>query len=101
VAAELTELRRQTAQQSIDRAREVIAQHLRQIAAEASRELAAANAAAEAQRLRELEEKATATAAAERVRIVEEQQRAQAEKQAAEELALRQIGGLIRKALGR
>jgi hypothetical protein len=100
VAAEADMGVRQTAQQSIDRAREVIAQHLRQIAAEASRELAAANAAAEAQRLRELEEKATATAAAERARIVEEQQRAQAEKQAAEELAFRQIGGLIRKALG-
>src|ERR1700736_734768 len=100
VAAEADAGVRQTDQQSIDRAREVIAQHLRQIAAEASRELAAANAAAQAQRLRELEEKATATAAAEQARIVEEQQRAQAEKKAAEELALRQIGGLIRKALG-
>jgi hypothetical protein len=100
VAAQADTGVRQTAQQSIDRAREVIAQHLRQIAAEASRELAAANAAAEAQRLRELQEKATATTAAEQARIVEEQQRAQAEKQAAEELALRQIGGLIRKALG-
>jgi hypothetical protein len=100
VAAQADTGVRQTAQQSIDCAREVIAQHLRQIAAEASRELAAANAAAEAQRLRELQEKATATTAAEQARIVEEQQRAQAEKQAAEELALRQIGGLIRKALG-
>jgi hypothetical protein len=100
VAAQADTGVRQTAQQSIDRAREVIAQHLRQIAAEASRELAAANAAAEAQRLRELQEKATATTAAEQARIVEEQQRAQAGKQAAEELALRQIGGLIRKALG-
>jgi hypothetical protein len=100
VAAEADTGVRQRAQQTIDRAREVIAQHLRQIAAEASRELAAANAAAEAQRLRELQEKAAATAAAEQARIVEEQQRAQAEKQAAEELALRQIGGLIRKALG-
>jgi hypothetical protein len=90
----------QKVQQSIDRAREVIAQHLRHIAAEASRELAAANAAAEAQRLRDLEEKATAAAAAEQARILAEQQRAQAEKQQAEELALRQIVGLIRKALG-
>jgi hypothetical protein len=90
----------QKVQQAIDRAREVIAQHLRQVAAEASRELAAANAAAEAHRLRELEQKAAATAAAEQARILEEQRRAQAEKQEAHELALRQIGGLIRKALG-
>ena len=90
----------QKVQEAIDRAREVIAQHLRQIAAEASRELAAANAAAEAQRRRELEEKAAATAAAEQARILQEQHRAQAEKQEAEEQALRQIGGLIRKALG-
>jgi hypothetical protein len=90
----------QKVQQAIDRAREVIAQHLRQIAAEASRELAAANAAAEAQRLRELEQKAAAAAAAEQARILEAQQREQAEKQEAEELALRQIGGLLRKALG-
>jgi hypothetical protein len=90
----------QRVQQSIDRAREVIAQHLRQVAAEASRELAAANAAAEAQRLRELAEKAAASAAAEQAQILEAQQRTQAEKQEAEELALRQIGGLIRKALG-
>ena len=90
----------QKVQQAIDRAREVIAQHLRQIAAEASRELAAANAAAEAQRLRELEERAAATAAVEQARVLDAQQRAQAEKQGAEELALRQIGGLLRKALG-
>ncbi|MFL6600110.1 MAG: DUF349 domain-containing protein [Steroidobacteraceae bacterium] len=90
----------QKVQQSIDRAREVIALHLRQVAAVASRELAAANAAAEAQRLRELEEKTAAAAASDQARILETQQRAQAEKQEAEELALRQIGGLIRKALG-
>lgn len=90
----------QKVQQSIDRAREVIAQHLRQVAAEASRELAAANAAAEAQRLREVKEKTAAATAAEQARILEAQQRSQAEKQQAEELALRQIGGLIRKALG-
>jgi hypothetical protein len=90
----------QKVQQAIDRAREVIAQHLRQIAAEASRELAAANEAAEAQRLRELEEKAAVAAAAEQARVLDAQQRSQAEKQEAEELALRQIGGLLRKALG-
>ncbi len=86
------------AQQAIDRAREVIAEHLRQIAAAASRELAAANAAAEAQRQRELEEKAAAAAAAERAGVLEAERKAQAEKQAAEALARRQIGGLIRKA---
>jgi Domain of Unknown Function (DUF349) len=86
------------AQQAIDRSREVIARHLRQIAAEASRQLAAANAAAEAQRQRELEEKAAAAAAAERAGILEAQRKAQAEKREADALALRQIGGLIRKA---
>jgi hypothetical protein len=90
----------QKVQQAIDRAREVIAQHLRQIAAEASRQLAAANEAAEAQRLRELEEKAATTAAAEQARVLDAQLQAQAEKQESEELALRQIGGLLRKALG-
>jgi hypothetical protein len=100
VAADADPGVRQKAQQSIDQAREVIAEHLRHIAAVASRELAAANAAAEAQRQRELQEKAAATAAAEHARILDEQQRAQAEKREAEELALRQIGGLIRKALG-
>jgi hypothetical protein len=87
-------------QHAIDRSREVIAQHLRQIAVAASRELAAAHAAAEAQRLRDLEEEAAAIAAAERARILEADRKAQAEKQEAEALALRQIGGLVRKAHG-
>jgi hypothetical protein len=90
----------QKAQQAIDRAREVIAQHLRQIAVEASRELAAANAAAEAQRVRESEQKAAAAATAERAAVLEAERKARAEKQEAEATALRQIGGLIRKALG-
>jgi hypothetical protein len=85
--------------EAIDRSREVIASHLRQIAVEASRQLAAENAAAEAQRLAELEEKAAAAAAAERARIREEQRKVQAEKQEAEAQAFRQLGGLIRKAL--
>ena len=88
------------AQDAIDHAREVIAQHLRQVAAEASRELAAANAAAEAQRQRELEEKAAAAAAAERASVLAAERKAQAEKQEAEAIARRQIGGLIRKAHG-
>jgi len=86
----------QVTQQAIDRAREVIAQHLRQVAAEAAREMAAANA----QKQREQEEKAAAAAAAERARVQEEERRAQAEKLEAEAHALRQIGGLLRKAHG-
>lgn len=85
-------------QQAIDLAREVIAQHLRQIAVEASRQLAAANAAAEAQRVRELEEKAQAATAAERAATLAAQRKAEAEKQEAEATAIRQLGGLIRKA---
>jgi hypothetical protein len=85
--------------EAIDRSREVIASHLRQIAVEASRQLAAENAAAEAQRLRELEEKSAAAAAAERAKAQEEQRKARSEKQEAEALAFRQLGGLIRKAL--
>jgi hypothetical protein len=100
VAANATAEVAQKAQNAIDRGREVIAQHLRQIAVEASRELAAANAAAEAQRIRELEEKASAAAAGERARILEAERKAQAEKLEAEALALRQLGGLIRKAHG-
>ncbi len=88
------------AQQAIDRAREVVAAHLRQIAAEASRELAAANAAAEAKRIRELAAKTAAAAAAEQARTAEAERRTQAEKQEAEQLTLRQLGGLIRKCRG-
>lgn len=84
--------------QAIDRAREVIASHLRQIAVEASRQLAAENAAAEAQRVKEVEDKAAAAAAAERAQAESEERKARAEKLAAEALAFRQIGGLIRKA---
>jgi Domain of Unknown Function (DUF349) len=100
VAAEAGLDLRERALGAINRAREVIAQHLRQIAAEASRELAAANAAAEAQRVRELEQKAAATAAVERARVSEEERKAQAEKREAQAQAIRQIGGLIRKAQG-
>ena len=100
VAEEAEPELRQKVQSAIDRAREVIAGHLRQIAVEASRELAAANAAAEAQRLRELEQKATAAATAERTRIADEERKALAEKREAEAQAHRQISGLIRKAQG-
>lgn len=86
--------------QAIDRAREVIAQHLRQIAAEAARQLAAANAAAQAQLQREQEEKAAAAAAAERAHVQEVKHQVEVEKHETEAKALRQIGGLIRKAHG-
>jgi len=86
--------------QAIDRSREVIASHLRQIAVEASRQLAAENAAAEAQRIRELEQKTAAAEAAERAQIEAAARKEQAGKLAAEALAFRQIGGLIRKAQG-
>jgi Domain of Unknown Function (DUF349) len=89
---------RRKVQDAIDRSREVIAARLREIAAVAARELAAANAAAEAQRQRELAEKAAAAAAAERAEAAEAERKARAEKQEAESIALRQIGGLIRKA---
>lgn len=84
--------------EAIDRAREVIARHLREIAAVASRELAAANAAAEAQRQRELAEKAAAAAAAERAAAVAAREKAESEQREAVARAIRQIGGLIRKA---
>lgn len=87
-------------QQAIDRSREAIAQHLRQIAAEAARELAAANAAALAQKQREQEEQAAAVAAADRARVHEEERKAQTQQHEAEAHALRQIGGLLRKAHG-
>lgn len=87
-------------QQAIDRSREVIAQHLRQIAADAARELAATNAAALAQKQRETEQQAAAAAAAERAHVLDEERKAQAQKAEAEAQALRQIGGLLRKAHG-
>jgi len=98
VAAEAPAEIGQKVQQDIDCSREVIAAHLRTVAAVASRELAAANAAAEAQRLRQAEEKAAMLTAAEQARALEEQRRAETERREAEQLALRQVGGLIRKA---
>jgi len=100
VAADAEPELREKVQAGIDRGREVIAQHLRQIALEASRELAAANAAALAQTVREQEQKAAAAAAAEQARIAEEERKALADKREAQAHALRQIGGLIRKAQG-
>ena len=85
-------------QQWVDRSRETIAEHLRQITAQASLEQAAADAAAEARRLREEQAQASAAAAAEQARLAEERRRALAEQQHAELQAARQIGELIRKA---
>lgn len=90
----------QETQQAIDRSREVIAQHLRQVAAEAARELTAANAAALAQKQREQEEQAAATAATERARTLEDERKVELERFEAEAHALSQIGGLLRKAHG-
>jgi hypothetical protein len=98
VAPQATTDRSEKVRQSIDRSREVIASHLRNIAVEASRQLAAENAAAEAQRVKEVEDRAAAVAAAERAQIEAEARKARAEQLAAEALAFRQIGGLIRKA---
>ncbi len=88
----------QRTREAIDRAREVVAQHLREVALIASRELADANAAAEAQRRRQIEEQAAAAAAAERAAALEARQKAEAEERESVALARRQLGGLIRKA---
>ena len=88
------------AQEAIDHSRDVIAQHRREVEAQAARELAAANAASEAQQARELNERVATEAAAERAGIEAAERKADAEKREAEALALRQVGGLIRKALG-
>lgn len=100
VAAQADPELRGSVQQWIDRSREIIAEHLRQAADAAQREQAAAEAAAEAQRLREQQAQASAAAAAEQDRVLEEQRRALAEQQRLEQQAVRQIGELIRKARG-
>ena len=89
---------RGSVQQWIARSHETTAEHLRKAAAQAARELVAATAAAEAERLRQEQAQAAATAAAEQEQLLLEQKRALAEKQQAEELAFREISALIRKA---
>ena len=89
-----------TTRSAIDRAREVIAQHLRETAAQASRELVAAHAQAAAREQREREEREASEAAAERKRIEDEERKARSEKLDREGQALGQIGGLLRKAHG-
>lgn len=87
-------------QQWIDQSREVVAEHRRQVEAQAARELAAASAAEEARLLREQQAQASAEAAAEQARLRDEQKRALAEQQKAERDAVREIDELIRKARG-
>jgi len=87
-------------QETIGCARDVIEQHRRELEAQAARELSAANAASKAQQARELEERTAAEAAAIRARIEQIERKVLADKKEAEALALGQIGGLIRKALG-
>lgn len=102
VAAQADAEQRDQARQWIERSRQTIAEHERQLAAETARQQAAALAAAEAQRQREQEAQAEAAAAAEQDRAHEEQQRTQAAEQPsgqqADQQAARQIGELIKKA---
>jgi hypothetical protein len=93
--------------QAIDRCREVIAAHLRQVAEEAALQAAQQAARDARERARQAaQEAASAQADAEaRLRqeaaaIREAAETALAEKRAAEEQVFRQIGGLIRKANG-
>lgn len=87
-------------QQWIDRSRENIAEHLRQIAEKASREQATIAAAAEARRLKEEQAQAAAAEAAERASAQEEQKPVVAEAPQAEPDTAREISDLIRKARG-
>ncbi|MES2885323.1 MAG: DUF349 domain-containing protein [Pseudomonadota bacterium] len=89
---------RERVQQWRDRARQTIAEHSRQVAAEAARAEAAAHAAAEARRLSEQQAQAAAEAAAEQAQALQEQRKALTERQDAEQLAVRDLGALIRKA---
>ncbi len=89
---------RSRVQQWIDRSRQTVAEHLRQLADQASRAQAVADAAAEAQRLREQRAQAAAAAAAEQAPVLEEQKPVLTDEQLAEREAVRQIGELIRKA---
>ncbi|MCC2659122.1 MAG: hypothetical protein K0Q76_4230, partial [Panacagrimonas sp.] len=98
VAAQADPEVRARAQQWIDRSHQTIVDHEREVAAEAARVQAAADAAAEAQRLREEQAQASALAAAEQARVVAEQTREVSEQQQAEQRTLREIGELIRKA---
>jgi hypothetical protein len=100
LATAAPEVMRQQVEHDIERCRETIAAHLKEVAAQAAHELAEANIAAEAKRLSELAKSEAAAAAA--IIAAEEaaKSKALAEKLAAEAQAIRQIGGLIFKAHG-
>lgn len=98
VAAQASPELRGRVETSIARARSTIAEYQRQLAEQASRERAAAEAAAVAGRLRDEQMQALAAADAEQAGLLADEQRERAEKQEAEQQALRQIGELIRKA---
>jgi hypothetical protein len=104
VAAQADAQLRDRVQQWIERSRETVAEQSRKVAAQASREQAAADAAAEARRLREEQAQASSAAAAALARALDEQNRALAETQQAQQQAqqqvIRQIGELIGKARG-
>ena len=96
---------------AIERCRQVIDAHARQLAEhaaetarraalEAAREAAAAHAAEEARRREEAAALAAASSAAEAAALRAAEDKARAEKLAAEALALRQLGALIGKAHG-
>jgi hypothetical protein len=97
----------QRGNQAIDRCREVIAAHLRQIAEEAALRDAQQTAHDARERARHAAQEAASAQADAEVRLREEAaavraaaETALAEKRAAEEQVFRQIGGLIRKANG-
>ena len=98
LAAQADPALRDQVQQWLDRARQTIAEHSRQVAAEAERAVAAAHAAAEARRLSAQQAQAAAEAAAEQAQALQQQNKALTEKQEAEQLAVRDLGALIRKA---
>ena len=98
LAAQADPALRGQVQQWLDRARQTIAEHSRQVAAEAERAVAAAHAAAEARRLSAQQAQAAAEAAAEQAQALQQLNKALTEKQEAEQLAVRDLGALIRKA---
>jgi hypothetical protein len=93
--------------QAIDRCREIIAAHLRQIAQEAALQAEQQAAHDARERARQAAEEAASAQAEAEARLRQEaaalreaEETARAEKRAAEEQVFRQIGGLIRKANG-
>jgi hypothetical protein len=98
IAAQADAERRGTVEQCLAVSRETFAEQLRQVAAKAMAEQAAADAAEQKRRLREEQAQASAAAAAEQVPLVEEKKPALTEEQEAEQQVIRQIAELIRRA---